>query len=99
MTKTIDKKIVSYEVVNLQEQRDKAALEEQNKVEDMHENVERPEMLVGATYKIKTPQSEHALYITINDMILNPGTDHELRRPFECLSTRRTWIIFNGLWR
>jgi len=49
----------------------------------MHEKVERPEMLVGSTYKIKTPVSEHAFYITINDMLLNPGTPYEKRRPFE----------------
>jgi hypothetical protein len=40
-------------------------------------------VLVGSTYKIKTPQSEHALYITINDIILNQGTEHEERRPYE----------------
>ncbi len=28
---------------------------------------ERPEKLSGATYKVKTPLSEHALYVTIND--------------------------------
>jgi len=49
----------------------------------MHEKVERPEMLVGSTYKIKTPVSEHAFYITINDIVLNPGTPYEKRRPFE----------------
>ena len=27
--------------------------------------------------------SDHALYITINDIILNEGTEHEQRRPFE----------------
>ena len=48
----------------------------------MHGKVSRPEMLVGATYKIKTPLSEHALYVTINDIVLNLSTDHELRRPF-----------------
>jgi hypothetical protein len=48
----------------------------------MHEKVSRPEMLVGATYKIKTPLSEHARYVTINDIVLNPSTDHELRLPF-----------------
>ena len=35
----------------------------------MHEKVERPEMLIGSTYKIKTPVSEHAFYITINDIV------------------------------
>ena len=49
----------------------------------MHEKLERPEMLIGSTYKIKTPVSEHAFYITINDMVLNPGTPYEKRRPFE----------------
>ncbi len=98
MTNTIDKKIVSYEVINLKEQRDKAALEEQNKIEDMHENVERPEMLVGATYKIKTPQSEHALYVTINDMVLNYATENEIRRPFEIFINSKNldhfqWVV------
>jgi hypothetical protein len=49
----------------------------------MHEKVERPEMLIGSTYKIKTPVSEHAFYITINDILLNPDTPYEKRRPFE----------------
>jgi hypothetical protein len=49
----------------------------------MHERVERPECLEGSTYKIKSPLFEHALYVTINDIVLNEGTPHELRRPFE----------------
>ena len=55
----------------------------QDRVVQMHEKVVRPEMLVGNTYKIKTPVSEHAFYITINDILLNPGTPYEKRRPFE----------------
>jgi hypothetical protein len=86
MTHKISKKIVAYKVLTND---DKAAAEQaaaeakQLDVERMHENLERPEMLVGSTYKIKTPQSEHALYITINDIILNQGTEHEERRPYE----------------
>jgi len=38
----------------------------------------RPESLHGSTYKIKWPESAHAVYVTINDV----GTDGE-RRPFE----------------
>ncbi len=38
----------------------------------------RPEALEGQTYKIKWPESEHAIYITINDVIMNGH-----RRPFE----------------
>ena len=29
---------------------------------------ERPEALIGSTYKLKTPLSEHALYVTINNL-------------------------------
>ncbi|MBK1674451.1 NrdJb [Ectothiorhodospira shaposhnikovii] len=68
------------------------------KVVHMHEKLERPEMLLGSTYKLKTPLSEHALYVTINDVILNPGTEHELRRPFEIFINSKNmdhfqWIV------
>ena len=50
------------------------------------------------TYKINTPLSEHALYVTINDIVLNPGTEHELRRPFEIFINSKNmdhfqWIV------
>jgi ribonucleoside-diphosphate reductase alpha chain len=38
----------------------------------------RPDTLVGTTYKIKWPESEHAVYVTINDIEENGA-----RRPFE----------------
>ena len=44
----------------------------------MSEPLDRPASLEGHTYKVKWPDSEHALYITINDIIL---AGH--RRPFE----------------
>jgi hypothetical protein len=64
----------------------------------MHEKIERPEALVGSTYKIKSPLVEHALYVTINDIVLNPGTAHELRRPFEVFINSKNmehfqWIV------
>jgi len=64
----------------------------------MHEKVERPDTLVGATYKIKSPLFEHALYVTINDIVLNPGTEYELRRPFEIFINSKNmdhfqWIV------
>ncbi|WP_235962491.1 adenosylcobalamin-dependent ribonucleoside-diphosphate reductase [Jannaschia marina] len=40
--------------------------------------LDRPQRLTGETYKIKWPMSEHALYITINDISLDGQ-----RRPFE----------------
>lgn len=54
-----------------------------SKILQMWEKVERPAMLLGSTYKIKTPISDHAFYITINDIVLNQGTPHEKRHPFE----------------
>ena len=39
---------------------------------------DRPEALEGHTYKLKWPGSEHAIYVTINDTIINGH-----RRPFE----------------
>ena len=49
----------------------------------MHEEIKRPDVLIGSTYKIKTPVSDHAMYVTINDIVLNEGTEYEQRRPFE----------------
>jgi hypothetical protein len=56
---------------------------EEQAVEQMNERLERPDVLEGSTYKIKSPLFEHALYVTINDVVLNAGTEHESRRPFE----------------
>ena len=44
----------------------------------MSEPLDRPSGLEGNTYKVKWPDSEHAIYITINDIVLNGH-----RRPFE----------------
>ena len=64
----------------------------------MNEKVERPEVLIGSTYKIKTPVSDHAMYLTINDIVLNEGTEHEHRRPFEIFINSKNldhfqWIV------
>lgn len=42
------------------------------------EPLDRPSELEGSTYKLKWPDSEHAIYITLNDIVLNGH-----RRPFE----------------
>lgn len=95
----IDKKIVQYDIVKSEEQKPtKTEIPPEFNVVQMHEKVERPEILMGATYKVKTPLSDHALYITINDMILNPGTEHEVRRPFEIFINSKAmdhfqWIV------
>ena len=96
MTIKIDQKIIKSEALDPAA----AAAQETDSAEviHMHENLQRPQVLPGNTYKIKTPLSEHALYVTINDITLNPGTEHELRRPFEIFINSKNmehfqWII------
>ena len=102
----IEKKIVGYSVKQ-QEDTNVAAPRQEFRREAtdggaevirMHERLERPEMLVGSTYKVKTPVSDHAMYVTINDIILNEGTEHEKRRPFEIFINSKNldhyqWIV------
>ncbi|MGH1459843.1 MAG: adenosylcobalamin-dependent ribonucleoside-diphosphate reductase [Paracoccaceae bacterium] len=44
----------------------------------MADPLERPKSLDGATYKLKWPDSEHAIYLTVNDIVMGGH-----RRPFE----------------
>ncbi|WP_420558311.1 adenosylcobalamin-dependent ribonucleoside-diphosphate reductase [Roseovarius sp.] len=44
----------------------------------MSEPLDRPTELEGATYKLKWPDSSHAIYVTVNDIVLDGR-----RRPFE----------------
>jgi len=58
----------------------------------------RPEVLEGRTYKIHPPTEAHALYITINDVVLDAGTPNEHRRPFEIFLNSKDmesfqWIV------
>ena len=95
----IDNKIVSYSVAKEEEApAANESLQQESNIIHMHEKVARPEMLFGSTYKIKTPLSEHALYVTINDIILNHGTEHEVRRPYEVFINSKNmdhfqWIV------
>jgi len=105
MSIKIGSKIVSYEVAKEEQEPEAVAPEivadealSTADVIHMHEKLERPEMLIGSTYKVKTPLSEHALYVTINDVILNEGTEHQLRRPFEVFINSKNmdhfqWIV------
>jgi hypothetical protein len=100
-----EKKIVKYRVQKpevekpAREARDgKVRKDGGAKVVWMHEKLERPEVLIGSTYKIKTPVSDHAMYLTINDIMLNEGTEHEHRRPFEIFINSKNldhfqWIV------
>jgi hypothetical protein len=110
MAVKIDKKIKGYSVVTPEDKAKQQAQAEAAKsaapvaeapldnVIQMHERIERPEILIGSTYKIKSPLFEHALYVTINDIVLNAGTEHELRRPFEIFINSKNmdhfqWIV------
>ena len=110
MAVKIDQKIKGYAVVKPE---DKAALAVASvpratieaelplpvaDVIQMHERIERPEVLIGSTYKIKSPLVEHAMYVTINDIVLNAGNEHEQRRPFEIFINSKSmehfqWIV------
>lgn len=81
MTIKITQPIVGYELLT-DEAKSAQAVSEPKFIE-MHEKLNRPELLLGTTYKIKPPTAEHAFYITINDIVLNPDSEHEIRRPFE----------------
>ncbi len=108
MSIKIDHKIVGYEVVRKEEEEAaraeaQAAREDRQKAKiiRMTEQVVRPEgmeALEGSTYKIRTPLDDHAMYVTINDIVLNPGTEHEQRRPFEIFINSKNmdhfqWIV------
>jgi hypothetical protein len=103
---TIDKKIVGYSV---KQNADEIADVAKPKLETIHEALKRPDMLSGCTYKIKTPQSEHALYITINDMVLNAETEYEERHPYEMFINSKNmenfqWVLaltrlVSAVWR
>ncbi len=101
MATKIDTPIVKYNIVTEEDRQAKVEKARQKVIDNvvhMHESVERPEMLVGSTYKIKTPLSDHALYVTINDIVLNQDTEHELRRPFEMFINSKNmdhfqWIV------
>ncbi|MFV1873697.1 MAG: NrdJb [Oleiphilus sp.] len=93
----IEKKIVGYQVKTPQNTTDAPTTPKVVPIE-MNETVKRPDFLLGSTYKIKPPVSEHALYITINDIILNEDTDHETRRPYEVFINSKSmehyqWVI------
>ncbi|MCF7750441.1 hypothetical protein KQ945_06765 [Bacillus subtilis subsp. subtilis] len=106
MVVRIDQKITGYAVVPTGETTRPAAADAAptpgagpgDTIVQMHERIERPEVLVGTTYKIKSPLVEHAFYVTLNDIVLNPGTEHELRRPFEVFINSKSmehfqWIV------
>ncbi|MBT4162216.1 MAG: NrdJb [Gammaproteobacteria bacterium] len=90
----IEQKIVGYSI-----KRDEEPEAPRKPVKDvMHEEIARPDELRGYTYKIKTPLSDHAMYITINNIVLNQNTEHEQEHPFEVFINSKNmeqfqWIL------
>src|SRR5690606_1448759 len=108
MAVKIEKKITGYSVVTSEDREKAAAAPASSGPADaelptadaiqLPERIERPDVLVGSTYKIKSPLVEHAMYVTINDIVLNAGTEHEHRRPFEIFINSKSmehfqWIV------
>ncbi|MGI9394472.1 MAG: adenosylcobalamin-dependent ribonucleoside-diphosphate reductase, partial [Boseongicola sp.] len=74
---------VTGSVLAVSEVKDAAAPERAAPVSDgevvyIAEPLDRPQSLEGSTYKLKWPDSEHAIYITINDIVVGGR-----RQPFE----------------
>jgi len=100
MAKKLQGKITAFKVLPSEKEQQASEPQMDENVIHMHETVQRPEQLMGTTYKLKTPEhvSEHSLFITINDIVLNEGTEHEIRRPFEIFINSKSlehyqWIV------
>ncbi|MBF0623708.1 MAG: TSCPD domain-containing protein [Magnetococcales bacterium] len=99
----IEKKIIAFEIAGEESCPPEPVVETasasgSDKVIQMQPLLRRPDELEGVTYKVTTPMSEHALYITINDIIVNEGTENEYRRPFEIFINSKNmenfaWIV------
>jgi hypothetical protein len=91
MSVKIEQKITGYAVATPED-------EQESNVAHIAPLLERDDILEGNTYKIKTPNSDHAMYITINDVVVNHGTPDEHRRPFEIFINSKNmehfmWIV------
>jgi hypothetical protein len=90
MAVKIEKKIVGYEVAKADD--DKQA--KTTAVAPKETLLQRSEVLGGQTYKVKPPTGDHALYITINDIV----DDHGKVVPFEIFINSKNmeqfqWIV------
>ena len=83
---TIDKKITAVSVVTPEAVKSSSPVHSKLPARD--------DVLYGKTYKLKTPLSEHALYITINDVVDEAGK----HKPFEIFINSKAmdnfqWIV------
>jgi ribonucleoside-diphosphate reductase alpha chain len=49
----------------------------------MTDPLARPDVLPGRSYKLRWPESDHAIYITLNDIVQEGSGKEPRRRPFE----------------
>jgi len=94
MSISINKKITGFEVKKPEDDN----TQPESNVTAIAPLLERDAILEGSTYKIKTPMSDHAMYITINDVVMQEGTPDEHRRPFEIFINSKNmehfmWIV------
>jgi ribonucleoside-diphosphate reductase alpha chain len=52
-------------------------------VHDTSTPLDRPDAVPGQTYKLRWPESDHAIYITVNDITVEGANGALQRRPFE----------------
>lgn len=94
----VEQKITGWNVAE-NSQNEELPLPEVKEIFDtMNEKINRPEVLIGTTYKIKSPDAEHSLYLTINDIVLNEDTEYESRHPYEMFINSKSmqhyqWVI------
>ena len=82
MAVKIDQRIKSFRVIDARQRAAESEGRAQLPVQP-GEPPERPAALAGTTYRIESPHGAHALYVTLNDILLDAGTPQERRRPFE----------------
>lgn len=88
---------ISRKIVSVAIKKDTDEVEVPN-LEYVHEDLKRPFKLKGTTYRIKPPQESSGLYLTVNNIILNEGTDNEQEYPYEVFVNAREmdsyqWIV------
>lgn len=71
---------------------------QESTMEHLSETTVRPEVLSGKTYKLRSPIYEAALYITINNIVLNADTPYASVKPFEIFINSKAmesfqWIV------
>ena len=82
MAHKIDKKITNWSIKKEPDQIQPEPLKPKE-YDIMGEHIKRAEKLNGSTIKIKSPNTESAVFVTINHIVLNQGTEFEKIYPYE----------------